>query len=186
MRSFSEKEKNYISRICEATRNPRDSFFPVNLLFDYLYNNNACYITGTNYLEFDRNVGDVIVSELIAIENTILELTLLLEYLEKNGLLVYVKDQSAQKGAVIGKVIKGGIKKITAPIITEQLTKASSFRIVVGQTLRDLVTNDFKTNEDLMLEAAKEQSKLAQRSLDEAREQSRNASKALKEAEQQL
>ncbi|MBQ7150080.1 MAG: hypothetical protein IJS06_03870 [Prevotella sp.] len=185
MRRFSEKEKEYISRIYEATRNPRNSFLAVNLLYDYLLEKDACYITRTNYLKFDRKLDNVNSSEIIAIENHILELAMMLDYLEKNGLIMYVKDHTAKSNIFIGKVIEGGIDKITTPLVTEQLTKASSYRIVVGETLRDLVINNFKTSEDLALEAARQQSMLAQESLNEARLQSNSAIDALKESKGQ-
>ena len=185
MRRFSDKEQKYISRLCEATRNTRDSYMPINLLYDYLYNKGVGYTTGSDVLVFDRKVDDVDISEMIAIENTVIELALLLDYLEKNGLIKYVEDRPGEKGNVIGKVIEGGIPKKTAPIVTEQLTKASSYRIVVGETLRDLVINNFKTSEDKTLEAALQQGELAQRSLNEARLQSQNAINALSEAKEQ-
>ncbi len=185
MRRFSDREKDYISRLCEATRNPRNSFLPINLLNNYLYSIGVGYTTGSDILVFDREVDDVIPSEIIAIENTVIELALLLDYLEKNGLIKYVEDQPAEGGIIIGKRIEGRIHKETAPIVTEQLTKASSYRIVVGETLRDLVINNFKTSEDKTLEAALQQGELAQRSLNEARLQSQNAINALSEAKEQ-
>ena len=185
MRRFSDKEQKYISRLYEETRNPRNSFLPISLLSDYLYNKGVGYTTGSDVLVFDRKVDDVDISEMIAIENTVIELALLLDYLEKNGLIKYVEDRPGEKGNVIGKEIEGGIPKKTASIVTEQLTKASSYRIVVGETLRDLVINNFKTSEDKTLEAALQQGELAQRSLNEARLQSQNAINALSEAKEQ-
>ena len=185
MRHFSEREKEYICKLYERTRNLRDSYLAINLLYDYLYKNGVSYTVGSNNLVFDRKVDNVDSSEMIAIENTVLELTMLLDYLEKNGLIMYVKDHPEEKGAVMGKVIKNGISKPTAPIVTEQLTKASSYRIVVGETLRDLVINNFKTYEDQTLELARHQSELALTSLNEAKEQTRNAIEATEQAQKQ-
>lgn len=185
MRRFSNKEKEYISRLCEATRNPRDSYLATSLLYEYMYEHGVGYVAGSDNLLFDRELGNVDTPEIVAIENQILELTMLLDYLEKNRLILYVEDKPEEADVVIGKVVKNGIAKPTAPIVAKQLTRASSYRVIVGQTLRDLVINNFKTSEDLALEAAQQQSKLAQESLNEARLQSNSAINALKESKGQ-
>ena len=55
----------------------------------------------------------------------------------------------------------------------------------VSQRLRTLVENDFKTYEEIQLEEAQNQTKIAHESLEEARKQTESANKSLEEARKQ-
>lgn len=166
MRKFSETEKQYIRTLCEETRT-HISYLPINLLESTLVNYRVSYTTGADTLDFQREEGNVNIDEIIDIENKALELSLLLDYLEKCGLIKYVNNNVSNGN---DDVITVGIRipenqvyisEQIDPIVTEQLTKAATHRVFVSHTLRELVQNQFKSMEDMMLDEAKKQGCLA-------------------------
>lgn len=167
MRRFSDREKWYIRTLCDATRNPRSSYLAINLIENVFYTQKVKYTVGSQDLIFYRETQQLEPGEQIAVENTILEIVLLLDFLEKNGLIRYVNDQdpiAANNPITIGERVYDNtiaIVKQTAPIVVEQLTQAASHRVLVGQTLRELVANDFKSYEDMSLDESKKQTKYA-------------------------
>lgn len=184
MRRFSEKEKENIRILCEEARDSHAIILPINLLYDTLKKNRVSYTVGADTLAFHWGKEKVEIGRVIAVENSILEVSLLLDYLEKNGLIKYIEDQNTIKGR---KPITVGIKapehiltvfKTIDPIISEQLSKASTYRVYVGQTLRELVNNNFKTYEDLALDESIKQTAIAGKTL-------KNSLKTLKKAKDQ-
>jgi hypothetical protein len=181
VRKFSPAEQGYIKTLCEATENRRVSYRPINLLKQILIDNNISYTVGSDTLDFHWN-GKIDTGEIISIENFILELALLLDYLEKNGLIKYIEEQNKEVGiktiTVGNPVVENKLvaSKTIDPIIMSQLSKAATYRVFVSQPLRELYKNDFKSIEEMTLEESKEQTQYAYTTLKKAKCQTKYAS----------
>lgn len=71
-----------------------------------------------------------------------------------------------------------------APVTTDAFLLFNS-KIALEQELYELVSNDFKTYEEIQLEEAQKQTKIASESLEEARNQTNAAKESLEEAQKQ-
>lgn len=189
MRRFSKQEKNYIRELCDNAK-PGKSYIPANLLYWTFHEENVAFDATTREFIFYRPKEENDNTALLSIEGKIIEATLLLDYLEKEGLIFYIKDSN-------GGLDYFGVPKNSNLIDTNTtvpkckqvpegiegpLMKSMNHRVIVGQTLIDYVDNGFKTVEDLQLDEARAQSKIAIKSLEEARIQSKKAIESLDEA----
>ena len=189
MRRFSKQEKIYIRELCDNAK-PGKSYIPANLLYWTFHRENVAFDANTHELIFYRPNGERENETLLSIEGKIIEATLLLDYLEKEGLIFYIKDSNGgldyfgvpKKSNLIDLNTTVAKCKRVPEEIENPLMKSMNYRVIVGQTLIDYVDNGFKTVEDLQLDEARIQSKTAIESLKEARTQSEKAIESLDEA----
>ena len=189
MRRFSKQEKIYIRELCKKAK-PEKSYIPANLLYWTFHRENVAFDANTHELIFYRPNGERENETLLSIEGKIIEATLLLDYLEKEGLIFYIKDSNGgldyfgvpKKSNLIDLNTTVAKCKRVPEEIENPLMKSMNYRVIVGQTLIDYVDNGFKTVEDLQLDEARIQSKTAIESLKEARTQSEKAIESLDEA----
>lgn len=161
---FSDREKHIIRFICNHRDDP--SFVLVNV-FNQWFNN-----TGVS---FDVETGDVVygygdfsevnVNKILSDENGIIEIALLIKYLEDNNYIYLVRKAKED----LPKKPKGNWAKLTIanelPQDIAELIRHTFRRVYVSYDLVHFVDNGFKTYEEAQLENAAEQLKTSNISL---------------------
>ncbi len=189
MRRFSEKEKRIIVLILKNYEYDPYSYLLVNAYQDIFYSRRVKFKYGgpntKQFLSFYRNVNsENIIADVFEIENHIMEVSLLLEYLETNH-LIFLIDTSADN--VLDEI--GGFEpnenenEVRVPLdsnIANILFRSMNHRIYIGETLKSIVENNFRTIEDKLLEEAQTQSIEAHKQSIEAANQSDEAKKQTK------
>jgi len=188
MRRFTDIEKKYIKKLCDNAE-PGAFYIAANLFYEFFISHGVAYVLNSKQLIFYRRREEVTPDEIKNIKDEVIEIAFLLEYLEKEGLIYYIEDNnnSLPDIGVLGENIiqENKFIKVTVeidPKTESVLRKTMTYRVIAGQTLRDFVDNGFKTVEDLQLDEARAQSKIAINSLEEARTQSKKAIESLDEA----
>lgn len=195
MRRFSQKEKEYIKRICDARRTEDGvAYYRMELLYE-IFEEEDVVLSSIE----DPSTGDVIftctfgddtgfppVAHRLRILHDIYDAALLLNDLENEGYINYVNIKDAKPISLIRLNYGSQTDEQSIPTdIALRLTKEVHCKSMVTQTLFDLVNANFRTYEDQTLEEARQQTRLALDSLEEARQQTHNSNKALEEAKKQ-
>jgi len=164
MRRFSKQEKIYIRELCKKAK-PEDCYIPANLLYWTFHEENVAFDATTRVFIFYRPKEENDNTALLSIEGKIIEVTLLLDYLEKEGLIFYIKDSNGgldylgvpkNSNLIDTNTTVAKCKRVPEGI-KGPLMKSMNHRVIVGQTLIDYVKKGFKTMEDLQLEEAARQ-----------------------------
>lgn len=192
MRKFSDREKEAIKRMTEGVERS-NSYVLVNSYNDIFYHRKVefHYDEDQSALVFCREkMMDISSEEILAIENDIMEVSLLIDYLMKNGLIYLIKDTPGQKkqrdiANFDNTNLPQSIQKTLDQKVASILYESMNHRIFVGYTLKDYVTNGFKTIEDLALEEAQHQTQETKNLLIEAQKQSQAATEQVREAKRQ-
>lgn len=187
MRRFSEYEKNTIKSILKCYEQSPFTYLLVNAYNDIFYQKRVKFTYDIKadqqclvFYRNDRNTFNI--EEAGAVENSILEVSLLLDYLQ-NEKLIYLIEPSAANTLyeISGFTIGDDDKEISVPLdsqIAATLFASMNHRIYIGETLKTLVADDFKTTDDKLLE---ETNQLAYQTM----QLSRNAEEQIKEAQYQ-
>lgn len=186
MRSFSEREKLAIRRMIEGTDGSY-SYLLINAYNDIFYSKSVEYQYGKDksYLAFYRQDVPFDHNEFLEIENEIMEISLLISYLRSNGLIYLIENTSVNELHNSGGFSKDGLKEISMELdknISKILFDSLNHRIFVGNTLRELAANDYKSIEERTLEEAKAQTQETHNILGEARRQAESAVTQAQEA----
>lgn len=186
MRSFSEREKLAIRRMIEGTDGSY-SYLLINAYNDIFYSKSVEYQYGKDksYLVFYRQDVPFDHNEFLEIENEIMEISLLISYLRSNGLIYLIENTSVNELHNSGGFFKDGLKEISMELdknISKILFESLNHRIFVGNTLRELAANDYKSIEERTLEEAKAQTQETHNILGEARRQAESAVTQAQEA----
>lgn len=189
MRKFSDREKQAIKKMTDGVAGSY-SYVLVNS-----YNDIFCYrkvefyyLENQSKLVFLREKQqDISADEILAIENEIMEISLLIDYLRSNGLIYLIDDDpNKEPETKIDKFDKTGmsveIQKDLDQKVARQLFESMNHRIFVGQTLKDYVANGFKTIEDQTLEEVRHQTQETKNLVSEAQKQSKAALEQVGEA----
>ena len=190
MRKFSKLETDYIKALVAGSNDVKNNF-PINILdpifirhkFDFDANDPR----NPHLIFWRKNTGDIDIDVIVDITMSFFELSMLIDYLKKNGLIYTIgfggnKREWKPNGKASG-FIEVDYKlddKVSAALID-----CINNSVFVGQTLKDMVQNDFKSIEELTLDEAKKQTDAANSSLDEAKKQTDAANSSLAEAQQQ-
>lgn len=192
MRRFSEKEKEYIKRICNARRREDGvAYYDMDLLYEIFEEEDVVL----SHVE-DPNSGEVIftctfgddrgfppIAQRLQLLHDIYDAALLLKDLEDEGYINYVNIKDAKPISLIRLNYGSQTDEQSIPTdIALRLTKEVHCKSMVTQTLFDLVDANFRTYEDQTLEEARRQTQLAIESLEEAKIQTHNSIAALNEA----
>lgn len=175
MRNLSEREKEIINNILFRSEERNCDWVDLSGIYLHIFwNNKASYNSGSLYLPYD-NCND---EDSINFYREILETTILLKQLEENRYIHIMEksmDSNKLKGRYIcsDKPLPQGYTLKLSPEVSQIFDDANNKQLFVSQRLRTLVSNDFKTYEDIQLEEAKKQTKSAQDSLKEAQRQTR-------------
>jgi len=163
VRKFSELEKSYIKHLVE--KSDYRSNFPINILDGLFINRKVVFDAHKEdepYLIFYRKENEEfsLPAEVKELNNAFMELALLIRYLKDQGLIQQVdykekrliyppvnnKDDDTLKNYKREGLhsIAEKMDKIAADFLLECMNKS----VFVGQTLKDLVDNDFKSIEE--------------------------------------
>lgn len=164
MRRFSEKEKNIIKAILSGYKQSPLSYLLVNAYSDIFYHLRVKFKydpdADQQQLVFYRDVNyqydASILNDVSLVENNILETSLLLNYLEKEE-LIYLIEPSADN--VLDEVglfaVDGDEQMISVPLdshVAFILFKSMNHRIYIGETLKCLVDDNFRSTQDKVLD----------------------------------
>jgi hypothetical protein len=176
MRKFSELEKSYIKHLVK--KSDYQSNFPINILDGLFVNRKVVFDAHKEdepYLIFYRKENEEF--SLPAENNAFMELALLIRYLKDQGLiqqidykkkrLIYPPVDEKDDDTLENYKREGlhsiaeKMDKIAADFLLECVNKS----VFVGQTLKDLVDNDFKSIEERSLDEVKKQTKYARKAV---------------------
>lgn len=192
MRRFSEREKLAIKKMTDGTTGSY-SYVLVNSYDDIFFYRKVefHYDEEQSVLAFYKEKPQDISSDnILEIENEILEVSLLIDYLRSNGLIYLIEDSKKEKPKRdIANFDKQNYpyeitKELDQKVATE-LYQSMNHRIFVGQTLKDYVANGFKTIEDLTFEEVRHQAEDTKNLVSEAQKQSKAAQEQVGEAKRQ-
>ena len=184
-RRFSDREKSIVGYICEHRDDP--TFVLVNV-FNQWFDN-----TG---ISFDLETGDVVygygdfsevnVNKILSDENGIIEIALLIKYLESNNYIYLVRKVKED----LPKKPKGNWAKLTIsnelPQDIAEIIRHTFRRVYVSYDLVHFVDNGFKTYEDAQLENATKQLETSNISLLASKENIDIAKQLVKTTQDQL
>lgn len=180
MRKFSELEKSYIKHLVK--KSDYQSNFPINILDGLFVNRKVVFDAHKEdepYLIFYRKENEEfsLPAEIKELNNAFMELALLIRYLKDQGLiqqidykkkrLIYPPVDEKDDDTLENYKREGlhsiaeKMDKIAADFLLECVNKS----VFVGQTLKDLVDNDFKSIEERSLDEAKKQTKYARKAV---------------------
>ncbi len=190
MRKFSEREQRAIQRMIDGTSNSY-SYVLFNAYNDICYSRNVEFQYGKykSHLVFYRaDVNQVRPDELLEIENEIMEISLLISYLQANGLIYLIEKTSDDELDKVGGFIKEGLQDIRMELdsnIAKILYDSLNHRVFVGYTLRELAANGYMSIEERTLMEAKTMTQETRNMVDEAKRQAEAANVQASEAQQQ-
>jgi hypothetical protein len=159
------------------------SYILFNAYNDICYSRNVEFQYGKykSYLVFYRSdVNQVRHEELLEIENEFMEISLLISYLQANGLIYLIENTSDDELDKVGGFIKDGLQDISMELdsnIAKILHDSLNHRVFVGYTLRELAANGFMSIEERTLVEAKEQTQETHNMARESQQQTMVAKK---------
>lgn len=173
MRKFSEREQQTIRLLIEGTANSY-SYVLFNVYNDITYRRNVEFQYGKDKSQlvfYRKNLNQVTPEELLEIENEIMEISLLISYLQANGLIYLIENTSVNVLNKAGGFLKNGLVAVGMNLdsnIAKILHDSLNHRVFVGYTLRELASNGFKSIEERTLEEAQTMVGEAKRQADAA------------------
>ena len=166
MRKFNQTEQAIIRKLVKETHEHID-YLLINVYMDIFYQHPVEYNNGS--LIF-YSQGTHSAKEILEIEKKIIDISLLLSFLEENRYIYLIDDNSSESeklknvGGYFTEGLKGIGKKLD-PKMSKIIENALNHRAFVSEDLIQLVKNDFKTVEEQTLEEAKKQSRNSHKSV---------------------
>lgn len=162
MRRFSEKEKSIIQLLLKGVADS-DAYLPINVYNHIFYREHVEFDVQKMQLVFyvpEEALSNDNHKKMLDVYYEILEISLLLDYLQKEGLLYQISMQSVNQLNKVGGFCKNDLSGISMNIdhqIGQILFRCMNNPIFVSQTLKDLVANNFiSLEEQTLLEAVKQ------------------------------
>lgn len=185
MRHFSENEQKVIRNIVAHGRH-NYSYVLMNAYLNLFDRYQVTYDhTKQSLVFYVRGTGDIDHELFLSIEDTIIEVSLLLEWLEDNRYIYLIKDNDDIGLQTFSGLNEEGLTPIYKkldPKIDAILLNALNHRIFVSSDLVKLVDDGFRSYEQMMLDeannqtqSASKQSEYARIQADESRKQTRNS-----------
>ena len=173
MRKFSDFEKKIIKDINTSYEKSGTKYSLFNVFYGELSSLGAYYYKGAFVVD-EKNK-----EKLPSIEMKIMDVYSLLSFLERNGYIL-LEDYSIPTSACnIPNFIENPFGCSLSKECREFIEKTRSRKLFITTKFIELVSNDFKTYEEIQLEEAKKQTESASASLAEAREQTGKAKTAV-------
>lgn len=166
MRKFSNLEQMAIRSMVSGDQNSH-SYLPINAYQDIFYQKKIGFRDSACELIFYRHIDQIDHTEILEMESAIIEISLLLGYLEENRLIYYLHEDTRpeDKNHKIGiRDNETGVYEIRKSLdegAYKHLVHAINHRIFVSQELKDMVANDFETIEEKSLKESRKQTKWA-------------------------
>lgn len=167
MRKFNDKEKEIIKSIYNNYNKSTSGYVLFNVFYNELYSLGAFYYNGKFVVDQAKQ------NEIRSIEIRIMDVYSLLSFLEINGYILLEDYSIPTDKDDIPNFIKEPIVCSISKECKKIIDKSRSNKLFVTTKFIDLVSNDFKTYEDIQLEEARKQTESAQESLKEAQRQTR-------------
>lgn len=164
MRKFSNLEQTAIRALVRGVQNSH-SYLPINAYQDIFYQKNIGFRDSACELIFYRPIDQINHDEILEIESEIIEISLLLGYLEENRLIYYLHEDTRPEDLIHEMGIRNnepGVYQITKSFDVgayNHLVHAINHRVFVSQELKDIVANDFETIEEKSFKESRTQTK---------------------------
>lgn len=191
MKQFSTREKSILSFIVAHRNN--NSFVLANVFNEWFDKTGVSFDLKTGDVKYDfEKVNNV--DEILGDENGIIEIALLIKYLEDNQYIYIIKGKKEEDDAPLslGKNLSKATIIHSLPDEITNIIKRTLFRVFVAYDLIYIVQNNFQTAETqqlalaaLQLKKSDEQQQLAQEQLTIAQQQLAEAQKQTKEVKKQ-
>lgn len=169
MRKFNDKEKEIIKSIYNNYNKSTSGYVLFNVFYNELYSLGAFYCNGNFVVDQAKQ------NEIRSIEIRIMDVYSLLSFLERNGYILLEDSSLPTSACNIPNFIEKSIKCSLSKECGEFIEKTRSRKLFITTKFIELVSNDFKTYEEIQLEEARKQTESASASLAEAREQTEKA-----------
>ena len=170
MKVFTEEEKRQLEYITRISNGNENGFVIANLYGDYFHNYKVRYYFGNGELTFYRNIDSLETDDILGVERFIVERTYLIQYLIDNEYIMPVDDEQQNSNGLqyLGVFNIDGLSPIVkriSPEIAKILDTYSLKRAYVSNKLVQLVSDNFLSIEEQMLEEAKKQTDNSRKSL---------------------
>lgn len=164
MRTFTAKENSFIGQMVDSV-SVENTYLSINMFNDIFQTGKVAFDSQAACLSFLCENGQVPEhGYMLGVYNEILERVMLLQYLEKEG-LVYLVPMPSSMGALhqIGGMQKYSkrVQFSVNPSISSYLNRLMNEPLYVGETLKAYVTNGFKTLDEMALDEARKQTKIS-------------------------
>lgn len=165
MRHFSNIEKASINQIVNYSGSD-STFVLANAYMDIFYQKKVEYRNDSLFFYRSADLKDIETTELLSIHSRILEISLLISFLERERYIYLIDDNIQQNNVSALQNIfdKKGLVAIEVPMsneIANIINRSINHRIFVSEDLKALVADNFESIEDKTLKQAKCQSILA-------------------------
>lgn len=191
MKQFSNKEKQIIRYI--VAHRDSNTFILANVFNEWFDKKGVTFDLETGHIKYDYNrVKDV--NTILNDEHGIIEIALLIKYLEEKQYIYIIKDK---KDIVDSPMVLGANSAKTnlahdIPDDIVSIIKRTLFRVFVAYDLIYIVENNFQTKETqqlalavLQLKESQQQQQLAEQQLEISQEQLKEAQKQTQEVKKQ-
>ena len=164
MRKFSSLEQSAIRAMVRGVQ-ASHSYLPINAYQDIFFQKKIGFKDTACELIFYRPIKQINHDEILAIESEIIEISLLLGYLEENRLIYYLHEETRPEDKIHNIGIRdneSGVYEIRKSLDVgayNHLVHAINYRIFVSQDLKDMVANNFETIEEKSLKESRKQTK---------------------------
>ncbi len=181
MRKFSDREKEAIIAIVRGAAQSHN-YVLCNVYNDIFHQKQVEFIAANSgeLVFYRQNVANFNMDEMFEVENEIMEVSLLIDYLRENGLIYQIQNTGQNQLTSIGGFDKTGLMPAHMALdnnVSQILLDALNHRIFVGETLKDIVTNNFLSVEERLLSEANRQANSANVQANEAIVQTKTARK---------
>ncbi len=160
MRRFSYEENQVISMLITHTAGTQP-FLPINLFNDIFQTGTVGFDCKQSLLFFQMQYGQAPnIEYMMDVYNKLLEKTMLLEYLQSEGLVYIVHMATTTNSLYTTGTIGKPSQTVQYPVdksISQALFQYMNEPIYVGETLKAYVETGFKSLEDLSLQEAQKQ-----------------------------
>lgn len=156
MRHFSQNEQRSIQLLVNNSKQ-NNTFVLANVYQDVFYQQKVEY--SNSELIFYRDINSIRTEDILSIESFVLEISLLIDYLEKQRYIYIIEEGNVSNLTTIGGFDKTGltaVRKHISPEVSSCIERSLNHRVFVGQDLKELVQNKFELIEDKMLSAAED------------------------------
>lgn len=170
MKVFTEEEKRHLEYIIRISDGNENGFVIANLYGDYFHDYKVRYYFGSGQLTFYRNIDSLETDDILGVERFIVERTYLIQYLIDNEYIMPVDDEQQNSNGLqyLGEFNTDGLSSIVkriSPEIAKIIDAYSLKRAYISNKLVQLVSNNFLSIEEQMLEEAKKQTDNSRKAL---------------------
>lgn len=181
MEHFTEKEKKALKGIAAHADSP--TYVLANIFNEWFVGGKVSINLETGELAFPEKSN---VEDILSAQKQIIELALLIKYLEDKKYIYIIKDGTTTNSLKrIGQQIKDAFISLPLPPDIVNIIKRTLYRVYVSQGLIELVQNNFSTYEMLQMQVSLEQLKTSIKALEEAQKHTNLSGEILGEAKKQ-